>query len=109
MTVQVSGYSIQVGKNAFSNESLVGDHKRDHPKCLWFHALGAGGSHVVLCIEGKDEPGNEVLKRAAKLALEYSRTRGISVRVARLSNLEKPTEAGPGVWHARHFVVQDVF
>lgn len=107
-TIIVEGYSVQVGKNAFSNEAMIGEHKALHPKCLWFHALGAGGSHVIMCIHEKLEPNEQIIHQAGKLALEYSRSRGTTIRIARLEQLEKPLDSGPGVWHAKHFAVQEV-
>lgn len=105
LTIQIEGFVALVGKNAFSNERMIADHKERHAKCLWLHALAAGGSHVILCLDGCDSVPDEVIKQAAKLALEYSRSRGTTVRLARLETLFKPEGAGTGVWRAKHFTV----
>lgn len=103
LCIQIDGFVAFIGKNAFSNERMISEHKERHDKCLWLHALAAGGSHVILCVDGKDPVPDEVIKQAAKLALEYSRSRGTTVRLARLETLFKPEGAGAGVWRAKHF------
>lgn len=107
LTLRLGGFSVHVGKNAFSNEYMVAEHQKLHPRCLWFHALGAGGSHVILCIEGTTIPTDEVIQAVGKLAIEYSRSRGTTVRIARLEQLHKPKDSGVGVWHAKHFATRE--
>lgn len=103
----LDGYTAWVGQNAMSNERLVAEHKALHPQCLWLHVVWASGSHVVLCIEGKNHEPHQldpVVKEAGKLAIEYSKAKGNTVvRVARLSRIEKPDGAGLGIWHAKSF------
>lgn len=104
LRVPIGAFFAFVGKNAMSNERLIADHKSTHPHCLWLHALAAGGSHVILCLAGREtEVPDDVIKKAGKLALEYSRSRGTTVRIARVEKLSKPEGAGAGVWRASQF------
>jgi predicted ribosome quality control (RQC) complex YloA/Tae2 family protein len=103
----IDGYRVCIGQNALSNERLVAEHKREHPRCLWMHVVWASGSHVVLCIDGKNQEAHAldpVIHEAGRLAIEYSKAKGKSVvRVARLSSVIKPEGAGPGIWWAKSF------
>jgi predicted ribosome quality control (RQC) complex YloA/Tae2 family protein len=103
----LDGYVAMVGQNALSNEQLVSEHRDRHPDCLWLHVVWASGSHVILCIDGKNKEAHHLdpaIKAAGKLAIEYSKSRGNTVvRVACLKNIVKPEGAGIGIWWAKSF------
>jgi len=47
---------------------------------LWFHARGAGGSHVILRRgTGKGEPGKEAIEQTASIAAYYSQARASKI------------------------------
>ena len=64
------GTMIEVGKNALQNDRLT-LHARGGE--TWLHAQGIPGSHVLIRTE--DEPSDETLLFAAKLATYYSKGR----------------------------------
>lgn len=101
LNFQFKGYIVTVGKNSFSNERIISDHP--HKECLWFHAMAARGSHVILCHEGRPEPPNDVILYAAGLALEHSHSQARTVTVALLRDVFKPEDGAIGVWKASHF------
>ena len=103
LCVDVDGYSIHIGRNNVSNERMVSSHKFKHPDCIWLHALGASGSHVVCCLEGKTQVPYITFKRIGGLAIEYSRSRGTTVRFAKLSAVFKPDGAPAGIWQAKPY------
>lgn len=98
----LQGYTIYVGRNALSNEALVADHKKSHPKCLWFHAFGQKGPHVVLCtfnnLRGDLPVDPMVLRCAASKALKFSN--GVSKKVvyAPLEDVYKPEKGQQGIY-----------
>jgi len=96
VTFQKSGYLIYVGMNAYSNDKLLSEHP--HRDCLWMHASACRGSHLVLCVHGLSEPGDEIIQYAARLALKHSRSEASTVSVAYLRDLKKPEDGGIGVW-----------
>lgn len=104
------GYTIEIGLNALSNDSMVQTHVAtpDHSECLWMHADGARGSHVILCVSGKPAPADEIIKFAAGKALKFSKSECSSVRYAHVSDLFKPDKAGPGVWKTRRYLQIDL-
>jgi len=93
------GYKIFVGRNALSNETLVSEHKKLHKKCIWLHASGTKGAHVVLCIHNHDKVMDDIiLRRAAGLAARFSHDRNCNVVYAELQDVFKPIEGVIGVW-----------
>ncbi len=65
------GFEVWAGKNSANNDLLTLKHSK--PNDLWFHARGAGGSHVVLKVgSGKGEPGTKAKQQAAAIAAYYS-------------------------------------
>lgn len=96
------GYTIYVGRNALSNEALVADHKKSHPKCFWLHAFGQTGPHVILCIyhaNSRNIPVDPmVLRYAASKAIKFSC--GISKKViyAPLEDVYKPERGQSGIY-----------
>jgi predicted ribosome quality control (RQC) complex YloA/Tae2 family protein len=104
---EFEGYMIHIGLNALSNERIVSHHP--HEECLWVHALGSRGSHVVVCHSGLHASfPDEVVRLAATLALKYSRSKGKSVNCSRLNNVIKPSGAGVGVFHPTKTVQIDL-
>lgn len=108
LVLDVEGYRITIGQNDISNERMVLEHKRDHPRCLWLHALRAVGCHIICCIEGKGQIPYAAFKEVGKLAIEYSRSRGTTVRFASLENVFKPEGATSGIWQARPYRIFDI-
>ncbi len=97
---EYEGYLIYVGQNALSNEKIVSEHP--HRECCWLHALGSRGGHVILChAEIHENFSDEAIKKAAELALKFSRSQGRSVMFSRLENVVKPPKGGVGVFHPR--------
>ena len=64
------GAEIVVGKNAVQNDRIT-LHARAHE--TWLHAQGVAGSHVI--IKTEEEPSDETLLFAAKLAAYFSKGR----------------------------------
>jgi predicted ribosome quality control (RQC) complex YloA/Tae2 family protein len=64
------GVEIIVGKNAVQNDRIT-LHARANE--TWLHAQGVGGSHVIITTE--DEPSEETLLFAAKVAAYFSKGR----------------------------------
>ncbi len=98
LTFQKEGYLILLGKNSFSNDRMISDHKAAHGDCLWMHATASRGSHVILCVQDKDSPPELVLAYASSLALSHSHSEARTVSVSLLKDVFKPDEAGLGVW-----------
>lgn len=108
LKIDVEGYLITVGMNDLSNERMVAEHKVLHPHCLWLHALRAVGSHLICCLDGKGQIPYEAFKAVGKIAIEYSRSRGTTVRFAPLENVFKPEGASHGIWQARPYRTFDI-
>ena len=98
----LQGYSIYVGRNARSNEALVSEHKASHPHCLWFHALGQKGPHVILCVENaakeNDVVDPMVLRCAAQKALKFTNASTKKVVYAPLEDVYKPEKGNKGIF-----------
>ena len=70
-------FEVFCGKSSENNDLLTMKHAK--PEDLWFHARGAGGSHVVLKIgSGKGEPSKKAIHEAASIAAFYSRAKNAS-------------------------------
>lgn len=108
LVIDVEGYQVTIGQNDLSNERMVSQHKSLHPRCLWLHALRAVGSHLICCIEGKGQIPYATFKEVGKLAIEYSRSRGTTVRFSSLENVFKPEGASSGIWQARPYRIFDI-
>jgi len=69
---------VWAGKNSANNDLLTLRYAK--PDDLWFHARGAGGSHVVLKVgTGKGEPGKKAREQAAGIAAYYSKMKNASM------------------------------
>lgn len=99
-------YSIFVGRNSESNDALISQHT--HPLCIWFHIEEGGGSHVVLCVDGKPEPPDEVVHFAATLAKRFSKSESMKIRYANLEDVFKPQGAAFGVWKSKITAILDL-
>jgi predicted ribosome quality control (RQC) complex YloA/Tae2 family protein len=92
------GFEVWAGKNSTNNDLLTLRFAR--PKDLWFHARGAGGSHVVLrTASAPGEPSKRAREQAAAIAAYYSRMRNASlvpVTVTEKKYVRKPRNAPPG-------------
>lgn len=91
------GFHVFVGMNALSNEKLITEHT--HKNCLWLHALGASGAHVILCANDSDKVFDTQSKRyAASLALKFSNRGSKVISVAPLEDVYKPQNSKAGVF-----------
>ncbi len=98
-----NGFKVYVGRNNLQNDrlSLKTAAKND----WWFHAQKAPGSHVVLSVEGREAPVED-MEYAAALAAHFSsvRERGsVEVDYTQIRNLKKPPASAPG------FVIYHVY
>jgi predicted ribosome quality control (RQC) complex YloA/Tae2 family protein len=89
---------VWAGKSSENNDLLTLRHAK--PNDLWFHARGAGGSHVVLRVgTGSGEPGKRARHQAASIAAYYSKMRSagtVPVAMTRRKFVRKPRGAPPG-------------
>lgn len=92
-------YAVFVGRNSEANDALISQHS--HPACIWFHIAEGGGSHVVLCVEGKKEPSDDVIYFAAHLAKRFSKSESMKIRYARIEDVFKPEGTAVGVWRSQ--------
>ncbi len=92
------GFEVWAGKNSKSNDELTMKHAR--PNDLWFHARGAGGSHVILRVNtAKGEPGKRARMQAASVAAFFSKMKGakmVPVAMTQRKYVRKPKGAPPG-------------
>ncbi len=91
-------YDVLVGKSASNNDLLTMKYAK--PNDLWFHARGAGGSHVVLKVGNtKIKPEKEAIKQAASIAAYYSKLRNASnvpVAYCERKYVRKPKNSNEG-------------
>jgi len=97
--VEVSGYTILVGRGDAENDRLT--FGVAEPRDFWLHVAGPAGSHVVVRNpEGVDELPRDVLERAAEIAAWHSKARGsrgkVEVHVCRVADVRKPRGFAPG-------------
>lgn len=104
---EFNGYMIYIGQNALSNEKIITEHP--HESCVWLHALGSRGSHVILCHAGiHDTFTDEAIRFAGELALRFSRSKAKAIMYARIDTVCKPPGAGVGVFHPRKITQLDL-
>jgi len=107
ITLQQDGFVVYIGANALSNEKIVNEHT--HKECLWFHAWGAKGGHVILCHNGtKNVFGDEIVLFAARLALKHSRSSLNAVSFAKVGDLFKPEGAKDGIFKTHRSETIDI-
>ncbi|MBI4534895.1 MAG: NFACT family protein [Ignavibacteriae bacterium] len=92
------GFEVWVGKSSTNNDLLTMKHAK--PNDVWFHARGAGGSHVILKVgSGKGEPGKKAKEQAAGIAAYYSKMKNakmVPVAMTARKYVRKPKGAPPG-------------
>jgi predicted ribosome quality control (RQC) complex YloA/Tae2 family protein len=93
----ILGYSVQVGKDAVQNETLL---RRANPADLWLHAKGVPGSHVFVRHRGGTGYSQEVIREAALLAARFSKAREerwVEVSYTTVNHVRKPKGSPPGL------------
>jgi predicted ribosome quality control (RQC) complex YloA/Tae2 family protein len=92
------GFQVLAGKSSANNDLLTMKYAK--PKDLWFHARGAGGSHVVLRVgTGAGEPSKKAKEQAAAIAAYYSKMRNaksVPVAMTERKYVRKPKGAPAG-------------
>ncbi len=92
-----NGYRVLCGKNNLQNEYIT--HKIAERSDFWFHAKNMPGSHVVMLLEGREEPPAEDFTEAASIAALYSAAEGApmtEVDYTTVRNLKKAPGGKPG-------------
>ncbi len=92
-----NGYRILCGKNNLQNEYIT--HKVAERSDFWFHAKNMPGSHVVMLLEGKEEPPAEDFTEAASIAALFSAAEGApltEVDYTTVRQLKKAPGGKPG-------------
>ena len=92
-----NGYRILCGKNNLQNEYVT--HKLAERSDYWFHAKNMPGSHVVMLLEGKEEPPAEDFTEAASIAALFSAAEGApmtEVDYTLIRHLKKAPGGKPG-------------
>lgn len=95
--VTAGGYRLLCGKNNIQNDQIT--LKLASKGDWWFHVKNAPGSHVVLFVEGKGEPGEKDFTEAAALAAFHSSLSGgdhVAVDYTQVKHIKKPAGAKPG-------------
>lgn len=93
----ILGYTVEVGKNALQNESLL---RKAHPEDLWLHVKGVPGSHVIIRHREKQQIPQAVIKEAALLAARFSKMKGetrVEVSHTPVKYVRKPRGAPLGL------------
>lgn len=92
------GFQVWAGKNSENNDLLTMRHAK--PNDLWFHARGAGGSHVVLRAgTGKGEISKRAIEQTASIAAYYSKMKNsglVPVAMTLRKYVRKPRGAPAG-------------
>jgi len=97
------------GKSDVDNGRL--SLKMAAPNDWWFHVRGMPGSHVILQVKPKIEPGKDIKNMAAAIAAYHSkaRTGGLTaVSCTRARFVTRPKGAKPGTVVIRKEVVLKV-
>ena len=93
-----NGYRVLCGKNNLQNEDIT--HKVAERSDFWFHVKNMPGSHVVMLLEGREEPPAEDFTEAASIAALFSAAEGApmtEVDYTTVRNLKKAPGGAPGV------------
>jgi predicted ribosome quality control (RQC) complex YloA/Tae2 family protein len=95
------GFQVWAGKSSENNDLLTTRHTAKND--LWFHARGAGGSHVVLKIgTGKGDVSKQAIDQAASIAAFYSKlknSRLVPVTMCEGKFVRKPKGVPSGTVH----------
>ncbi len=94
-----TGVEVFVGRNNKENEELTLHFAR--PWDWFFHARGAGGSHLILRSPTREyKPSKREIEEAAKIAAYFSRARHSSlvpVQYTQRRYIRKPKGSGVGM------------
>ena len=91
------GYRLLCGKNNLQNDHIT--TKVASKTDWWFHVKNAPGSHVILFLDGKDEPDAKDFTEAASLAAFHSSLsdgESVAVDYTEVRYIKKPAGAKPG-------------
>ncbi len=102
-------WTVLVGRTKKDNDTL--SLKIAKSNDYWFHVRGMPGSHVVLRIPTGQEPGKDILKKAASIAVHHSKARTggiVAVSCTRARYVTKPKGAKPGTVQIRKETVLKV-
>lgn len=95
--VTSSGYRLLCGKNNLQNDHLT--TKVAEKSDWWFHIKGAPGSHVIMLLDGRDEPPAKDFTEAATVAAvnsSLSESKNVSVDYTLVRHIKKPAASKPG-------------
>jgi len=91
------GYRLICGKNNLQNDQIT--LKLSSKEDWWFHVKNAPGSHVLLVLNGREEPSEKDFTEAASLAAFHSSLSGadhVEVDYTQVRYIKKPAGAKPG-------------
>ena len=95
--VTSGGYRLLCGKNNLQNDQIT--FKMSEKRDWWFHVKNAPGSHVLLILDGREEPSEKDFTEAAALAAFHSSLASgehVEVDYTEVRYLKKPAGAKPG-------------
>ena len=69
--LEINGFKVYVGKNNKQNDYIFS--KISSSEDIWFHALNAPGSHVLVKLTNKKEINDDTLLKVAQIAKKYSK------------------------------------
>lgn len=96
--IEIDGFRIYIGKNNKQNDYIIS--KLASTNDLWLHTCNIPGSHILIKMpQGIEVPPNNVLLKAAKLAVYYSQARNsvkVDVTCVKRKFLKKPPGANLG-------------
>ncbi len=93
----IEGFTVMVGKNAKSNDTLLRQHT--YKEDLWLHAKDVAGSHVIIKYQSGVRFSKQVIEKAAQLAAYYSKRKTDSlcpVIVTPRKYVRKSKDLAPG-------------
>ena len=76
--VEYSGFIIQYGRDALSNDILTFELSDDDD--IWMHTKGVPGSHVIIKVD-QNLPTGDVIKFAAEIAAKNSKSSEENVEI----------------------------
>ena len=91
------GYRLLCGKNNLQNEHIT--HRVAGKSDWWFHVKNAPGSHVVMFLDGREEPSAKDFTEAASLAAYHSSLadgESVAVDYTEIRYIKKPVGGKPG-------------
>jgi hypothetical protein len=97
--VTSDGWTVWVGRNNTENDLIT--HRLSQPHDLWFHVVGAPGSHVILRRPTRTAiPKPRTLEEAASIAAYFSKSRKqsrVPVMFTERKFVSKPRRSKPGL------------